>query len=121
MSLKENSRLFTWCMLIFVNLSLVQAAGQCKDSLPPPINGKLTFKPFDGNMKPSTLSTEYDSKGLQPFFNLAKSFMDTVQSKKLSEEFKGCKYIFSFIERCMGKFILYNISYRCFYKVFLFF
>ena len=45
-----------------------------------------------GNMEPATLSTKYDAKGLQPFFNLANSFMDTVQGKKLSEEFKGCMY-----------------------------
>ena len=39
------------------------------------------------------LPTKYDSKGLQPFFNLANSFMNTVQSKRFDEHFKDCKYI----------------------------
>jgi len=92
MSWRESSKIFTWGILIVANLTLIQAAAQCKDPLTPTKEGKLTFKPLDGNMAPSTLSTEYDAKGLQPFFNLAKSFMDTVQSKKLSEQFRGCKY-----------------------------
>ena len=39
------------------------------------------------------LPTKYDSKGLQPFFNLANSFMNTVQSKRLDVQFKDSKYI----------------------------
>ena len=39
----------------------------------------------------SKLPTEYDSQGLQPFFNLANSFMNTVQSKRFDKHFKDCK------------------------------
>lgn len=58
--------------------------------------GKCTvnFKPVETVDVPQTkLPTKYDSKGLQPLFNLANSFMNTVQSKRFDEQFKDCKYI----------------------------
>ena len=54
----------------------------------------VKFNPIVPVKVPQTkLPTKYDSKGLQPFFNLANSFMNTVQSKRFDEQFKDCKYI----------------------------
>ena len=88
----NKGAILIWSVLLASQVSIVLSAAQCKTTLTPDSNNKLTFQPMKGNMEPATLSTKYDAKGLQPFFNLANSFMDTVQGKKLSEEFKGCMY-----------------------------
>lgn len=53
------------------------------------INGVVTFNELNGNLNESTIETEYDAKGLQPFFDLANSFMNTVQPKSISKELAG--------------------------------
>ena len=84
--------ILVWSVLLASQVSFVLSAAQCKTQLTPDSNNKLSFQPMKGELEPVTISTTYDAKGLQPFFNLANSFMDTVQGKKLSEEFKGCMY-----------------------------
>ena len=89
---------YKWNLSLCLLLSCmgITNGAQCKKQ-PKKENDKLIFEPLNGEMQPSTLSTEYDAKGLQPFFNLANSFMNTVQSKKLSDEFRGCKYLLSLL------------------------
>ena len=84
--------IFIWSFLLAIQISLVLSAAQCKKQLTPDSNKKLDFQPMEEKIQPVTISTKYNAKGLQPFFNLANSFMNTVQGKKLSEEFKGCMY-----------------------------
>uniref|UniRef100_T2MJ78 Prominin-1 n=1 Tax=Hydra vulgaris TaxID=6087 RepID=T2MJ78_HYDVU len=52
-------------------------------------NNQATFENISSRLLPSKISTSYDAKGLQAFFNLANSFMNTVQPKSISEQFQG--------------------------------
>ncbi len=47
------------------------------------VGNKVTFPPTKDEPRTSKILTQYDSKGLDPFFNLAESFMNTVQKKSL--------------------------------------
>ncbi|XP_065649942.1 prominin-1-A isoform X2 [Hydra vulgaris] len=53
------------------------------------INNQATFENISSPLLASKISTSYDAKGLQAFFNLANSFMNTVQPKSISEQFQG--------------------------------
>ncbi|XP_057306607.1 prominin-1-A-like [Hydractinia symbiolongicarpus] len=57
-----------------------------------PTNNTANFKKYEAELLSPHLPLEYDSKGLQPFFNLANSFMNTVQPKSFGKEFKGIEY-----------------------------
>ena len=79
------------CILLLSQCSLIFGA-QCNKPLIPDQNKNIKFEPLNGDIEPTKLSTEYDAKGLQPLFNLANSFMNSVQGEKLSKEFKGRMY-----------------------------
>lgn len=84
--------MFFLCSILLVCQTLTVVSGaQCPKQLTVDQNKKILFEPLNGKIDPVSISTKYDAQGLQPFFNLANSFMDTVQGKKLSEELKGCK------------------------------
>ena len=87
-------------IILFYGISTLYAAKikKCLSSLPNSspsgvevnyTTNKVTFPPTTQDpTAESKISTKYDTKGLDPFFNLAKSFMNTVQ-KKGFPDFKG--------------------------------
>ena len=58
---------------------------------------KASFENINSELPSSRISTSYDAKGLQAFFNLANSFINTVQPKSLSEEFQGGELAYFYI------------------------
>lgn len=96
-------------VLFYFGVSIVSAAKvkKCLLHLPTGVEvddstNKVVFPPAtrDPSSK-SQILTEYDTKGLDPFFNLAKSFMNTVQRKNFPE-MKG-KYLS----------VAENLRYKC--------
>ena len=85
-------------MFIFFEISYTSAAKQCTQylstsnptgvsvDLSDPNNPKVTFPPTSRDAKAvSAIKTKYDAKGLDAFFNLAESFMNTVQKKEIPD------------------------------------
>ena len=85
-------------MFIFFEISYTSAAKQCTQylstsnptgvsvDLSDPNNPKVTFPPTTRDAKAvSAIKTKYDAKGLDAFFNLAESFMNTVQKKEIPD------------------------------------
>ena len=73
-----------------VLLSYCHAASAAETCRPPNNGTKRVGVPFpaiDVIVNASKISTTFDSHGLQPFFDLASSFMNTVQPKSLSKGF----------------------------------
>eukprot|EP00111_Clytia_hemisphaerica_P002874 TCONS_00008131-protein len=86
-----DTAFLTCCILLLSQCSFIFGA-RCNKQLIPDQNKNIKFEDLNGDIEPTKLSTEYDAAGLQPLFNLANSFMNTVQGEKLSEEFKGLNF-----------------------------
>ncbi|XP_065071190.1 prominin-1-like isoform X2 [Rhopilema esculentum] len=85
-------------IFIFFEISYTSAAKKCTQylstsnptgvsvDLSDPNNPKVTFPPTTRDAKAvSAIKTKYDAKGLDAFFNLAESFMNTVQKKEIPD------------------------------------
>lgn len=75
-----------YVLLVLIHLGIILT---CET----PTNNTANFKKYEAEVSSPHITLEYDSKGLQPFFNLANSFMNTVQPKSFGEEFKGSKFL----------------------------
>lgn len=74
-----SSTATTFLVLVFL---CVVTYGSCKE---PTVNGtKITWNDDfeEKSSEGSGLKTEYDAKGLQPWYNFANSFIGTVLNKK---------------------------------------
>ena len=74
--------------VLFANIASNLAVKKCEQYLKGGVevdyaNNKVTFPPSQNKPVTSKIATKYDSKGLDPFFKLCESFMNTVQKKGL--------------------------------------
>ena len=84
----------SYCLLISV-ITFCEALKTCPKSMRAIFDkndgNKAIFKDIKSQVNQSTMSTSYDAQGLQPFFNLAKSFMNTVQPNSIGKKLAGGK------------------------------
>lgn len=88
----ESSQILKLCLLLTFLCYGVTAIGKCSKQ-PTIVKKRLKIHSLPNRYIKSNISLEYNAKGLGPLFDLANSFMDTVQPKKFgkvyNEVFKG--------------------------------
>lgn len=87
-------KMSTSSFLVFVLICFVSLAS-CEERKGPELNGTtiIWHDNFDTeSSEGSTLKTEYDAKGLQPWYDFANSFISTVLNKEPYGKFSSTVY-----------------------------